>query len=278
MTSPVEAAAKMGWFGSLRRNRNKSLCSTPDKLSPTKNGATINSTKTMTGAKSLSSLHTLNVNLHSTSSVMLNERLEDSSKSPQSSTTTPKTRWRLGTILQRSKKSDSSVDISNDEESPDSSLHRSIVVVQVPLPVVAEQLDDDNKNVSQFCTLPRKRLQTSQPNRVASRLLPPLPVTSRSRAYTNSSSTSSLDRRKKRSTVWYTHSDSDINGRRNGVSLFSLGSSLYLCRKSASFYVEGSLLLLFCWDVGTVRFVPTPSCSALMSLSLSHVAIVQRVR
>ncbi|KAK4020779.1 cytohesin-1 isoform X1 [Daphnia magna] len=216
MTSPVEAAAKMGWFGSLRRNRNKSLCSTPDKLSPTKNGATINSTKTMTGAKSLSSLHTLNVNLHSTSSVMLNERLEDSSKSPQSSTTTPKTRWRLGTILQRSKKSDSSVDISNDEESPDSSLHRSIVVVQVPLPVVAEQLDDDNKNVSQFCTLPRKRLQTSQPNRVASRLLPPLPVTSRSRAYTNSSSTSSLDRRKKRSTVWYTHSDSDINGRRNG--------------------------------------------------------------
>jgi hypothetical protein len=52
-------------------------------------------------------------------------------------------------------------------------------------------------------------------------LLPPLSAsTSRSRAYT--SSTSSLDRRKKRSTVWYTISEGDMYGNKSRVSLFSL--------------------------------------------------------
>ena len=243
MTSPVELVAKTGWFDSLRRIRNKSLSSTPDKLSKTNinaNGsvATTSTTTTMTGAKSLSSLYTLSVNHHSsTSSSTTKERLEIS---PQS--TTPKTRWRFGTILNRSKKSDSSVDISNrsvDEllsassrQNAPSSGHT------VHLPMLKEQRDEDDKNLSQFCTLPRKRLQTSQNQqqqqqqqpqdcqeqngRAASiRLLPPLSAsTSRSRAYT--SSTSSLDRRKKRSTVWYTISEGDMHGNKSRVSLFSL--------------------------------------------------------
>lgn len=229
MTSPVELAGKSGWFGSLRRNR---LPTTPDKLTKSntmdKNGTLTN----MTGAKSLSSLHKFSVNHHSTT--VLNERLDVSSSSPRS-----KPRWRLGTILGggRSKKSDSSVDVSDrNSDSTVTDPSSRPAAVTVALPSVKEQLGDDDRNLSQFCTLPRKRSpQNHLPDcgennsgngnggGSSSRLLPPLSAsTSRSRAHT--SSTASLDRRKKRSTVWYTISDSEVygGGGRSRVSLFSL--------------------------------------------------------
>ncbi|XP_046643978.1 cytohesin-1-like isoform X1 [Daphnia pulicaria] len=217
MTSPVELAGKSGWFGSLRRNR---LPTTPDKLTKSntmdKNGTLTN----MTGAKSLSSLHKLSVNHHSTT--VLNERL-DVSSSPRS-----KPRWRLVTILGggRSKKSDSSVDISDrNSDSTVTDPSSRPAAVTVALPSVKEQLGDDDRNLSQFCTLPRKRSpQNHLPDcgennsggngnggGSSSRVLPPLSAsTSRSRAHT--SSTASLDRRKKRSTVWYTISESEVYG------------------------------------------------------------------
>ncbi len=226
MTSPVELAGKSGWFGSLRRNR---LPTTPDKLTKSNNtigkNGTLTATTSLTGAKSLSSLHKLSVNHHSTS--VLNERL-DVSSSPRS-----KPRWRLGTILGgRSKKSDSSVDVSDRSADPVTDPSSRPAAVTVALPSVKEQLGDDDRNLSQFCTLPRKRspqnhLPDCRENNngggggSSSRLLPPLSAsTSRSRAHT--SSTASLDRRKKRSTVWYTISESEVYGGRSRVSLFSL--------------------------------------------------------
>lgn len=222
MTSPVELAGKTGWFDSLRRNRrNKSVGSTE----------TIES-KTITGAKSMSSLHTMTVVCHSTSTIKTStvSRLDNGTTSSSSSTNVaskpPMSSWR--SILSRPKKFNNSNSLSSlsSLSSADSGVsevyHRNgnsssphPALLQVPLPVVKEQVDDKNLS-SPFCTLPRKRGQQTQDG---GRSLPPPAgpsTSSRSRSY----SITSLDRRKKRSTVWYTHSESDIlNGNRR-VSLF----------------------------------------------------------
>lgn len=216
MTSPVELAGKTGWFDSLRRNRrNKSLGST-DKLN----------SKTMTGAKSLSSLHTMVVQQQQPTRLV----------SPLDTSPSGKSTWR--SILSRPRKtgvhfnsnlSQVVVKCNGDASSPHPAL-------QVPLPVVEEQVDDKNLSPA-FCTLPRKRGQQTQQD--GGRSLPPHGSTSsRTRSY----SITSLDRRNKRSTVWYTHSESDILNRR--VSLFLLGRH----RKKTKF-------LLF---LSTARYVPTP--------------------
>ena len=200
MTSPVEVTGKAGWFDSLRRNRRNKSVSSP--TSPP--------SASMTGAKSLSSLHTL-VKSRSTSTAVLNERLEV----PKTSQTKSLSSWR--SILSRSKVKHSAVVLNgnlNETELSTADLHPAAVMV-------AEKEYDKNLS-SAFCTLPRKRPTALQDNSSSSnggRSLPPIraggATSSRSRSY----SIASLDRRNKRSTVWYTHSEGDILNK-NRVSLF----------------------------------------------------------
>lgn len=206
MTSPVELPGKTGWFDSLRRNRrNKSLGST-EKLH----------TKTMTGAKSMSSLHTVTV-IQQQSTIATTTTTTPLDTCKTSASKPPFSTWR--SILSRPRKtnlggsviynnSSQVVAKCNGNESPP---HPAL---QVPLPVVEEQVDDKNLSPA-FCTLPRKRGQQTQDG---GRSLPPHGPSTGSR--TRSYSITSLDRRNKRSTVWYTHSESDILNKNRRVSLF----------------------------------------------------------
>lgn len=211
MTSPVELAGKTGWFDSLRRNhRNKSVSSAST------NSSTLS--KPISGAKSLSSLHTLTVN-RSTSTP--DQRLEV----PKTNVATTKSLSSLRLLfLSRSKLKHSAVILNGNTTvatEPSTDTHPSVVVT-------AAAKEDDKNLSSAFCTLPRKRPPTlkqdstsTSTSSVGGRSLPPIrgaggtATTSRSRSY----SIASLDRRNKRSTVWYTHSEGDFYNR-NRVSLF----------------------------------------------------------
>lgn len=207
MSSPAESAAvKTGWFDSLRRNRrNKSVGSTH-----TIDGNRVNH---MSGAKSMSSLYSATLSttvIHctdaSTASTVSASRLDLSQKSKSMSS------WR--SLLHRGQ----GVKATKKSEVVTSALTHS-VAKQVPLPVAASpppptssssssslDVDGDKSLSSAFWTLPRKRGGNGkQPD--SSR--PPVPPTNRSRSY----SITSLERRNKRSTVWYTHSEGDFRSR-----------------------------------------------------------------
>ena len=199
MTSPVEVAnsgAKSGWFDSLKRMRKVKTSSTEQRqqLSLDQQG--------MTGSKSMSSLHAVNHSVQALSRIeqqdhKSSDSLNSSGQGSRQQSVSPKSTWR--SKFQRNPKRTTNKEQTGKPPLPD------------PLPPKQRQQKTDT--ASHFYTLPRKKpepmnhsaysVPQSNPGSI-----PVLPdPTSRSRSY----STATLDRRlNKRTTVWYTYSESDI--------------------------------------------------------------------
>lgn len=221
MTSPVELAYnghnRTGWFDSLKRTRKNKA----DKAH-------------MTNARSLTSLHTVAVHAPTTTtsaSAILARHVDqngsgdtvhsadDKKKGAHSSSAAGKppkpSAWRV--LLGRPKKAAEQTCHSSPSSSLSTSHHAVVAVVGssrlAPLPVAA--VDRPEGGTAFACaTLPRKRPDRGGVTDVA--------VANRDRAFT---SAATLGRQSKRSTVWYTHSESDIRASpscRVSPSLFSL--------------------------------------------------------
>jgi len=195
MSSLVNGTAELGqhkhgWFDSLKRTKKTKASSTP--LTVPSSGGSLSS------AKSLSSLHqhsTVEVIQSAKSSAHLNEA---TSPRYQKSSPSGKETWRAR--LQRHLAKNSSSSSHHLEKEPTS---------PPPLPVLPISDKEVVATHSAFFTLPRKRSEPSslRPPLVHGGIAPP-DASGRIRSY--STATLGDKRHTKRSTVWYTHSESDI--------------------------------------------------------------------
>lgn len=214
MSSLVNGTAELGqhkhgWFDSLKRTKKTKASSTPSTVPITSGGS-------LSSAKSLSSLHqhsTVEVIQSAKSSAHLNEA---TSPRYQKSSPSGKETWRAR--LQRHlAKNSSSHHLEKEPTSP-----------PPPLPVLPPTISDKEvvATHSAFFTLPRKRSEPSslRPPSVHGGIAPP-DASSRIRSY--STATLGDKRHTKRSTVWYTHSESDIR-LKGRVSFFFKEGNFYL--------------------------------------------------
>ena len=221
MTSPVEVTingAKSGWFDSLKRMR-KVKSTDQGHLQPLDQ-------QRMTGSKSMSSLHAV-VN----HSVQALGRIEQQDQSTDS----------LNTILS-SKDSRRSVSPKPSWRSKFSSSRNTNRIGKTqgkpplpdPISSTPKQPKQRADTASHFFTLPRKKpgpMNQSEYNGPKSNspgpdALPDPSPSSRSRSY----STATLDRRSnKRTTVWYTYSETDVRVNFKSRVSFSRNQTLFPC-------------------------------------------------